>query len=350
MWDTTSDIVDSILFQKSSQIGIKTTSPAATLDVNGKSDVRDTLTLFPKGTDSTLAVNGTNFKVDQTGKVTFISGQTFPGTGTVTSVGLSAPSSDFTVSGSPVTKSGTLNLKWSVAPTNANTANAIVKRDAAGDFMADTITANGRMVALANTGNGNAISGAIYGGANSSTGAVWGVEGEQFSSDPGASGVVGRGHNGGVGVTGLNDAAGGIGVSGSATNGIGFYTDSNVQQARTMGGWVKAMVLLGPFAIPNGLIGACFNSTLSSSATAPPCGFTWSKPGTGDYIIDFGFEVDDRFFSVTGTPFNGNTLSTMCAHSLLQGESAEHVRIHLHQLRWKLPLVMSPQRLILRFT
>jgi len=65
MWDTTSDIVDSILFQKSSQIGINTTAPAATLDVNGKSDVRDTLTLFPKGTDSTLAVSGTNFKVDQ---------------------------------------------------------------------------------------------------------------------------------------------------------------------------------------------------------------------------------------------------------------------------------------------
>jgi hypothetical protein len=101
MWDSTSDIINSMIFQKSSAIGIGTTAPAATLDVNGRSDVRDTLTLFPKGTDSALALNGTSFKVDQTGKVTFVSGQTFPGTGTVTSVGLSAPSPDFKVGGSP---------------------------------------------------------------------------------------------------------------------------------------------------------------------------------------------------------------------------------------------------------
>jgi hypothetical protein len=49
MWDSTSDIIDSLIFQKSSQIGINTTAPAATLDVNGKNDIRDTLTLFPKG-------------------------------------------------------------------------------------------------------------------------------------------------------------------------------------------------------------------------------------------------------------------------------------------------------------
>ena len=62
--------------------------------------------------------------------------------GTVTSVGLSAPVSDFTVSGSPFTTSGTLELNWNVAPTNADTANAIVKRDANGSFTAGAITAN----------------------------------------------------------------------------------------------------------------------------------------------------------------------------------------------------------------
>ena len=84
MWYTASDIVDSVIFQKSTDIGIGTVTPAATLDVNGKGDIRDTLTLFPKGTDSTLAVSGTAFKIDQTGKVTFVSTQTFPGGGTVT--------------------------------------------------------------------------------------------------------------------------------------------------------------------------------------------------------------------------------------------------------------------------
>jgi hypothetical protein len=106
MWDSTSDIVNSLIFQKSSQVGINTITPAATLDVNGKSDVRDTLTLFPKGTDSTLAVNGTAFKVDQTGKMTFIPGQTFPGAGTITGIS--------TASGSGLSGGGTsgpLNLK-----------------------------------------------------------------------------------------------------------------------------------------------------------------------------------------------------------------------------------------------
>ena len=79
VWDTTSDIVNSVMVQKSSAIGVGTTNPAATLDVNGKSDVRDMLTLFPKGTDSTLAVNRTAFKIDQAGKVSFVTGQTFPG-------------------------------------------------------------------------------------------------------------------------------------------------------------------------------------------------------------------------------------------------------------------------------
>src|ERR1700722_3177192 len=106
LWNSTSELVDSLIFQKSSAIGISTKTPAATLDVNGNGDVRDTLTLFPKGSDPTLAVNGTAFKVDSKGKVTFVSGQAFPGKGSVTSVGLAAPTSDFTVTGSPITTSG----------------------------------------------------------------------------------------------------------------------------------------------------------------------------------------------------------------------------------------------------
>jgi len=61
--------------------------------------------------------------------------------GTVTSVGLAAPATDYSVSGSPVTTAGTLTFAWKVAPTNLNTANAIVKRDATGSFSAGTVTA-----------------------------------------------------------------------------------------------------------------------------------------------------------------------------------------------------------------
>jgi hypothetical protein len=331
MWDTTSDIIDSIMFQKSSQIGINTTAPAATLDVNGKGDVRDTLTLFPKGTDSTLAVNGTTFKVDQTGKVTFVSGQTFPGAGTVTSVGLSAPSSDFKVTGSPATKSGTLNLNWNVAPTSLNTANAIVKRDSLGSFNAGAITASLGVTGLSagtaavtgtNSSSGYGVYGtstagtAILGQSSGTSGTSNGIEGVTSSAT--ASGVAGVANGSGFGVygssstgvgvhgdtrsataygvEGINNPTGGIGVLGSAPNGDGFYTVNNVYQDRSAGGWVKAMAFVSGLS---GNIVSCFNHTLiGAPATVPPCGFILDKTGTGDYIIDFGFQVDDRFFSI----------------------------------------------------
>jgi hypothetical protein len=105
MWDTTSDIINSVMFQKTSLIGIGTTTPAATLDVKGTGDVRDTLTLFPSGTHSALALNGTAFKISNTGVVTFVAGQTFPGTGTVTSVTGGAG-----LAGGTITHTGTLSI------------------------------------------------------------------------------------------------------------------------------------------------------------------------------------------------------------------------------------------------
>ena len=119
-------IINSVMFQKSSTIGINTTAPAATLDVNGKSDVRDTLTLFPKSTDNTLAVSGTTFKVSSTGLVTFISGQKFRGTGTITGITTAAGSG---LAGGGTT--GTLSLKVAAAGvTNAMLQNSTMTLNA----------------------------------------------------------------------------------------------------------------------------------------------------------------------------------------------------------------------------
>jgi trimeric autotransporter adhesin len=245
MWDTTRDIIDSLIFQKSSSVGINTKTPAATLDVSGTGDVRDTLTLFPKGTDPTLAVNGTAFKVDSTGKVTFVSAQTFPGNGTVTSVALSAPTSDFTVTGSPIKKAGTLGLNWTVVPTSSDTANAIVKRDSNGSFSSGEIIVTSSDVGVSSTGSNNGIYGTtsnsagngvwgynpnhtgVYGdggvGVWGHSGSGYGVFGASFGTSAVSDGVHGETTSGGAsGVAGVNSGAGGVGVYGTG-DGYGVY-------------------------------------------------------------------------------------------------------------------------------
>ncbi len=73
--------------------------------------------------------------------------------------------------------------------------------------------------------------------------------------------------------------------------------DGNLDQTRSSGGAVKAMLHFSPFS--NTII-SCFNSALSgAAATKPPCGFGVDVTGPGDYIFDFGFEVDDRIYSAT---------------------------------------------------
>ncbi|MFY9643857.1 MAG: hypothetical protein WAK29_01685 [Terriglobales bacterium] len=228
MWDSASDIIDSVIFQKGSAIGINTTAPAAPLDVNGKGDMRDTLTLFPKGTDPTLAISGTAFSVASTGKVTFAAGQTFPGTGSVSSVGLAAPSSDFTVSGSPVTKSGTLTMNWTIPPTPDSTPNAIVKRDSSGSITAFGIS--GTFLAANNTASGG---NGVYGEDDSGVG----VNGYSAAGGAGVQGVIGTGgSSSSSGVYGQNDSAsGGKGVLGISQGSVGFGVQGLAPGSNGMG-------------------------------------------------------------------------------------------------------------------
>src|ERR1700731_892852 len=80
-WLTSTTLQNSNIFQNptTNNIGIATTTPAAKLDVNGTGAMRDTLTLFPNGTHPVLTLSGTVFKVSNTGLVTFVAAQTFPG-------------------------------------------------------------------------------------------------------------------------------------------------------------------------------------------------------------------------------------------------------------------------------
>jgi trimeric autotransporter adhesin len=195
------------------------------------------------GTDPATPAE-TGLSLNSKGIFTFAPGQTFPGgsgSGSVTSVGLSAPSTDFTVSGSPVTTSGTLALGWKVVPTNADTPSAIVKRDANGAFSAGSITATAASTSgtaiVANGGTNNASGIGI-----SATGGLYGVYSSTASdsilgTSSSATGVVGisaccGGVYGqastslGTGVGGVNLDTGGTGVWADAPTGYGVYATS----------------------------------------------------------------------------------------------------------------------------
>jgi hypothetical protein len=425
LFTTATNVQSSAITQNGSgataKIGIGTTAPAATLDIHGTTAVRGTLMIpatgaataaagkpsepinitassFNSGTaaavgqtfqlkaeqaNNNTAAPGatlnllyglgsatpaeTGLKIGPKGIIAFAPGQTFPGiSGTVTSVGLSAPSSDFTVSGSPVTGSGTLNFAWVVAPTNADTANAIVKRDTNGAF------SSGAIFAVSHTDNGvygfsDSGGYGVVGSTNTSTYGVYGtsttfagvggavttsgdgvqgysplgrgvygeaksgqgVMGESFGTATtangfGPDGVVGISHDsGGYGVNGVNygqagigvyGSGGGIGVYGASVSGVGvvgtsdtgyaFVAGGNVEQERASGGWVKAMAYVDGWTTPYTIV-RCFNSYLNgSAATTPPCGFTLQELSTSDFSVDFGFEVNDRFYSMTLDSFD----------------------------------------------
>jgi trimeric autotransporter adhesin len=271
LWTTKTNIQSSAITQsgsgKTAKVGINTAKPASALDVNGTGTVRGNLSLPATGAATTQAgktsqpttftasaynsnagaavpqnfrwqaepvgndtanasgslnllfgagsnpINETGLNIASNGLITFASGQSFPGAGTVTSVGLSAPASDFTVSNSPITQSGTLGLSWTVSPTSTNTANAIVKRDGTGSFSAQNISAVTLSAAnpagTAIVGSTAAPAGAVVGTNAGDSAVADGVDG--VTSSASASGVAGINNSGGIGIYG----AGGTGVYGT---------------------------------------------------------------------------------------------------------------------------------------
>jgi hypothetical protein len=104
---------------------------------------------------------------------------------------------------------------------------------------------------------------------------------------------------------------------------IEFYTDSgfnvgdtfnptlrmkidengNITQNRDKGGLVKAMAYVNG----DGTILRCYNGLTGSSSGN--CGFTVNHFADGGYGIDFGFQITDRFVSVSAEHDTDNTFS-----------------------------------------
>jgi hypothetical protein len=317
--DSAGTLGNSVEFQsgtgKTAKVGINTTTPATTLDVKGAGTVRGVFSLpaianatagggknsqplaltassFSSGTNAAVTQNfrwqtepvgnnttspsgslnllfgsgsanplETGLKIASNGQLSFATGQTFPGTGpgTVKSVGLSAPSSDFTVSASPVTSTGTLKIAWTVTPTSVNTANAIVKRDPSGSFTAGTITASSLTAATASLTGSPTTNPTLF---VSNTNGV-GIVGETLSSTGSAAGIEGLtvgGNSQSYGVLGFANSNTGNpnGVYGQVNsfNGVGVFGQNGESESATgatfgqgVGVWGDGGQVSGTYAV-----------------------------------------------------------------------------------------------------
>ncbi len=97
-------------------------------------------------------------------------------------------------------------------------------------------------------------------------------------------------HNAGLRVVGNTVLNGSVTIEGAVEN------RNNVTQNRDKGGTVKAMLYVNQ----NGTIRRCYNGITGSSTGN--CGFTvthgFGGITQGEYVIDFGFQVSDRFISI----------------------------------------------------
>jgi hypothetical protein len=270
LWDSTSDIISSVLFQKgtgsSAKIGINTATPATTLDVKGGGTIRGTLSLpatgaatatagknsqplnlaasafnstsstavnqtfqwqsepvgnntsTPSGTLNLLFGEGatkpseTGLNIASNGQITFATGQTFPGTGTgdgtVTSVGSGAG-----LTGGPITGSGTLSIDTTKVPLLA----------AANTFTANQ-TVNGSVTATSFSGNGSSVTGvnASQLGGEASSAFAQLAAANIFTANQTVTGEItaGSGSGSSAGVLGESTATSG------KTFGVGGFTSS----------------------------------------------------------------------------------------------------------------------------
>ena len=76
-----------------------------------------------------------------------------------------------------------------------------------------------------------------------------------------------------------------------------LFADGDVKQTRENGGLVKAMANVSS----EGNVTRCFcPENQNKPSLGPPCNFVVTQPAFGQYLIDFGFKVDDRFILASG--------------------------------------------------
>jgi hypothetical protein len=139
-----------------------------------------------------------------------------------------------------------------------------------------------------------------------SGGPVWTANGWTASMNLQNGSALGWEANGTGQLAGIGHSGGGLyffrttsgfGNSASPANYDMVITDAgDVTQPRDKGGFVKAMAYLDPFRPAAQYVVRAYNSQVAGPATST---ITMTRTGPGQYTVNFGFNVSDRFISAT---------------------------------------------------
>jgi hypothetical protein len=225
----------------------------------------------------------------------------------------------------------TQNQRWSLGTSQNFNGDQFYIYDFTNNHLRMTIQPNGGVVAFPTFSGGGRIlmgeagCGAGFGGigfaptlAGCANYALLGNATNTFVSRPAGGGLYFREANsdqltittgGSVGIGTINPDSK-LTIVGAGANGYSLGTSGNVGvggnaiQTRDKGGLVKAMVYVNG----DGTILRCYNGqtgeSLTGGTTNTGCGFSVTHFTAGGYGVNFGFQVNDRFVSVTPAYFN----------------------------------------------
>jgi hypothetical protein len=312
LWTGASALANSVITQAGANIGIGTAAPGKTLDVNGTARFAPggsggTVEFGPAGGETGMAVISSTFNTRADvrfdgGSLKLLAGL---GTGAPPSTnGVVVTTLGNVGIGNAAPSNGRLHVSGgagqpAVYGTSANRGVWGVSTGSSYGVYGESVSGIGMQgVSDTNIGVGG-ISNSNYAVAGTSTSSI-GVRGETAATSitsPGVQGIstgtggVGVRGDGTTGVYGVSTS--GVGVTGESASGFAMYANGNAGQARDKGGFVKAMLYVNP----SGAIVRCYNGV--TGASTGTCGFNVTRVGLGEYDIVPGFQVDDRFLSVT---------------------------------------------------
>jgi len=360
IFNGTATVIDSDVFQTgagvTAKLGINTTTPATTLDLNGSGTVRGTLSLpatapatatagktsqplslaasafsstsgtalnqtfhlqaepaandttAPSGTLNLLFGEGANaptetgLKISSTGIFTFAAGQTFPGTGDGT---VSSVATGLGLKGGPITKTGTLTIDTTIVPQlgapNTFTDSQSIDGGLTATGTVKAATLNATNASISNSLAINSANGGPLSVTSSVAGAeaIYGYVSAGTGEGNGVYGLVNSSDPAAYGVYGYADSSTGspVGVYGQAlsNDGIGLFGQNGISESATGSSLIGGGVLL---PISGAGVWGDGGTAGSGSVSSGPYVDTIGVLGTTDHSVA-GLFVNNSFYYET---------------------------------------------------